>query len=172
MPMTSPILAELYSDKDMDTADFAQRDAVRGVIMDENEYISLLYRWKFDEYTFPGGGVESEETLEQALRREMREEAGVEIQDIVSLGMTIEYFQCREMKNHSYAFFAKVHGEKKEPQLEDYEREAWARIEWYSVDEAEQKICNYDVAWHSSSAKVIQQRDMILLEEIKRMVYS
>ena len=54
---------------------------VRGILIESNEII-LIKRVKPTEnyYVFPGGGVEEGESLEEALRREMKEELGVEIQ--------------------------------------------------------------------------------------------
>jgi 8-oxo-dGTP diphosphatase len=53
---------------------------VRAIIIDSNK-IALIKRAKEDSiyYAFPGGGVEDGEDLDQALRREMKEELGIEI---------------------------------------------------------------------------------------------
>jgi 8-oxo-dGTP diphosphatase len=61
------------------------RPSARAVILDESDRI-LLCRFEFsrDGRTFvvwaaPGGGVEAGETLEDALRRELLEEVGLEL---------------------------------------------------------------------------------------------
>ena len=52
-----------------------ERQAVRGVVLD-GEYILLLYTRRYDDYSFPGGGLDAGETAEQGLVREMQEETG------------------------------------------------------------------------------------------------
>ncbi len=60
-----------------------RRQCVRGIIRNGNR-IMLLKRNRNGEkfYVFPGGGIEKDETKEQALRREISEEVGAEITNI------------------------------------------------------------------------------------------
>lgn len=52
---------------------------VRGILVD-NGIITLLKRAKKSEtyYVFPGGGVEEGESVKQALKRELKEELGID----------------------------------------------------------------------------------------------
>lgn len=60
------------------------RDAARAVILDTDGRI-LLVRFEFPDrqvWACPGGGLEPGESHEDALRRELREEVGLEVEDV------------------------------------------------------------------------------------------
>jgi 8-oxo-dGTP diphosphatase len=56
------------------------RVAVSAVIFDEEGRVLLGHRRDIDWWYLPGGGMEAGETVDEALRRELFEEIGVEIE--------------------------------------------------------------------------------------------
>lgn len=70
-----------------------KRVSARGIIIDEdNVYLMFRRRIREDEsvkeyYVIPGGGVEHEENLEEAVKREVREEFSVDVDIIGYLGV-------------------------------------------------------------------------------------
>lgn len=64
-----------------------RREAVRAVVVDGADML-LLYTRRYDDYSFPGGGVCDGEQLEACLRRELQEETGA---DTVSVNRYLGY---------------------------------------------------------------------------------
>ena len=56
------------------------RIGVFALIFDEDQRVLLAYRRDIDWWNLPGGGMEHGETVEEALRREVREETGLEVE--------------------------------------------------------------------------------------------
>jgi ADP-ribose pyrophosphatase YjhB (NUDIX family) len=54
------------------------RIGVYAVIFDQ-ERVLLAHRRDIDWWNLPGGGMESDETVEEAMRREVREETGLDV---------------------------------------------------------------------------------------------
>lgn len=54
------------------------RPSVRGIIIRDGK-VAMVHSLKYDYYKFPGGGMEPEEDRITTLRREVREETGLEV---------------------------------------------------------------------------------------------
>jgi G:T/U-mismatch repair DNA glycosylase/8-oxo-dGTP pyrophosphatase MutT (NUDIX family) len=120
------------------------RPAVRALLVDERDRI-LLLRWQRDHgslfWITPGGGVEPGESTDQALRRELREEAG--LTDPVQGGrvwttefVTPEYAISRHrawLRQRDDVYLVRVHaGEVDVPSLVD---EGVVDYRWWTLDE-------------------------------------
>lgn len=64
---------------------------VKGLLINSSN--ELLFGYSHDTYQFPGGHLEDEETLEDCLKREIKEETGIDIETYnINPFMLIEYY--------------------------------------------------------------------------------
>ncbi len=100
-------------------------------ILRKNRKILICQRKKGGRYElkweFPGGKLEKGETVEQCLRRELREELAVEIQAIEHIQTQSAYYADGGMFNVAYCFVSGFDGE---PQNIVFEQ-----IRWVTLDE-------------------------------------
>lgn len=80
------------------------RVTVAGMIFDEEGKILLLRSRKwFGKFVLPGGHVEFGESLEDALKREVKEETGIDIKNI-RFQKVIEFVKSKEFHNPDLHF--------------------------------------------------------------------
>lgn len=103
-----------------------KRRASRGIIL-KGTKILLLYTKRYNDYSFPGGGVDLEEDLITGLKRELVEEIGAKNIEVVSeFGYIDEYRPHYKGKYDfihmlSYFYVCKIDDEMGSAKLEDYE---------------------------------------------------
>lgn len=80
--------------------------AVIGVVKKENQYLLTKRRSpksEFNKWQFPGGGLEFGERIDEAVKRELKEETGVDAKIIKRLDRVFEII--REKDNFHGVFF-------------------------------------------------------------------
>lgn len=117
-----------------------RRTAVRGIVQHGDKYL-VIYSNKYGDCKFPGGGQEQNETNEDTLIREMREETGRDV-----LPETVqEYLLVHERRMgmlgdvlfmDSYYYFCDVAEVQHEQNLQDYELDEDYEVLWLTLDEA------------------------------------
>lgn len=78
-----------------------------GALIVNNEGKILLaksHKW-FDKYTLPGGHIELGETMEMALKREVKEEVGLDVEVVEFLTMQEAIFAKEFYKRKHFIFF-------------------------------------------------------------------
>jgi len=71
---------------------------------DHTMFLMRSHKWQ-DQYVMPGGHIELGETMEEALRREIREETGLEIHDIEFCGYQEFIYDPAYWKPRHFIFF-------------------------------------------------------------------
>lgn len=118
-----------------------ERIAARGIII-KNEKILLIYTKRYDDYSIPGGGVDSEEGIKTALLRELEEETGA--QNIVikeNFGIYEElrpthYEGYEAMHMISHFYLCDAHETLGEANPESYEIANGSVPVWVNIDDA------------------------------------
>jgi len=82
------------------------RPAAYAVVVHQGK-ILLLQTKSSGKYWFPGGGIELEETLEVGMKREVKEEAGIEIEveKFLVFKEIFFYYKPLDEAYHSFGFF-------------------------------------------------------------------
>ena len=118
---------------EIDTKDYPEngsvgrRPSVRGIIIRGGKIV-MVHSLKYDYYKFPGGGIEPGETQEQALIREIREEAGLNVmpESIRPFGRVLRrqkgYYEDIFIQENYY-YFCGAEDTAGEQTLDDYEAE-------------------------------------------------
>jgi 8-oxo-dGTP pyrophosphatase MutT (NUDIX family) len=126
---------------DLNNSNIIFRNAVRAVIINENK-ILMAHLGKTNEYKFPGGGKEENETIEEAIRREVLEEVGYVVEKTnEKIGEITEYDTAKEGGNNifkmvSWYYPVEVNKIPQKQKLEEYEKELLFKPCWIEIETA------------------------------------
>jgi len=136
---------ELYrNDKhllDFNKGKIILRNTVRAIILKENT-ILMVFLEKTNEYKFPGGGIEGNEVIEEALKREVLEEVGCNVIKFgEKIGIITEYGIALEDKNNIFKMISEYYGvnidyNQIEQKLDNYEKELLFKPCWTEIEKA------------------------------------
>lgn len=159
------------------------RYATRAVILKDNQI--LMVHSNRDGYKFPGGGACPNETIEETLIRETKEEVGYQITKVIrKIGsiitrnidsnddsllfeMTSDYFLC---EIDDYIHYAQ--------KLDDYEKDLGFTPKYINIDEA----INYNTKnlnkfafgnnLFASNEEIRLKRELLALKQVKEIFYA
>lgn len=155
------------SDKEILDENYKLRKSARGVLLNDKNEVCLQFVSKLSYYKLPGGGVDIGETEEEALKREIIEEVGCDIEGIKPLGITIEYRNSHNLLHLSYGYICKVKGEIGKPSYEQGEIRDGFESLWKPLDEALELLERHCPA-EPYQARFIVTREKAFLEEYKK----
>ena len=90
------------------------RHIARAIVFDEDGYFYFVRAERDDDFgqatliETAGGGVEAGEDLEQAIKRELHEELGVEVELLCKIGVVSDYYNLIHRHNINNYFLCKV----------------------------------------------------------------
>ncbi|MCY9692241.1 NUDIX domain-containing protein [Paenibacillus alginolyticus] len=145
-----------------------ERIAARGIILNKNK-ILLLYTKRYNDYSFPGGGVEPNEDVITGLKREIAEETGATNIEILSEFGYIDEYRPHYKPEYdlihmlSYFYVCQIDDHLSTATLEDYELANGMSAVWIDIHEAighNQEV----IAKQESSMGFSIKRETLVLE--------
>lgn len=120
--------------------EYTLRPTVKGIVLDNDGKIAMLRGLtKLRHSLFPGGGIEENESSEEAFIRECKEEIGCDVQVISFLGKAL-YIRSKDAKKCELDFFVgKVMVEKGKPSTTQ-EHELDLVVDWLSGEEVMSRL--------------------------------
>ncbi|MCH8501332.1 MAG: NUDIX domain-containing protein [Aliidiomarina sp.] len=152
-----------------------QRQAARAVVC-RHDKILLLYTERYDDFSFPGGGVDPGESLITGLRRELQEETGAQdIQVIAPVAQVTEFTPTWKREwdllfQTSSWFECKIGETLAAANLEHYEVSNGMRAQWISVADAlthNRRV----IAQRPTTMGLSIHRETLVLEQIAKSRY-
>lgn len=145
------------------------RRAARAVVLGEQGQVYLLHMAARNYHKLPGGGIDDDEEIKDALQRELFEEIGCPAEITQEIGEITERRNEWGLEQTSYCYLAKQNGPLRQTALEEGEIEDGAEtVVAKTIDEAislleADRPNNYD-------GKFIQQRDLCFLRAAKSLL--
>lgn len=121
-------------------SDYQLRKSARVILLNDDGKMATQYLKTYTYHKLPGGGIDAGESIEEALKREVKEEVGCDCEIIRPIGMTIEYRNKYKLLHISYCYEAKVVGEMGKPELEEGEIEEGHETLWLPPAEVLEKM--------------------------------
>jgi 8-oxo-dGTP diphosphatase len=143
-------------------AKYKIREAARAIVI-KNGNIALMFVSKLNFHKLPGGGMDKGESVEDALRREIMEEVGSEINILGEVGTVIEYRDRWSLKQTSYCYIAESVGELKRLSLTKVERSKGIKLDWTTFSDAIEKVKSNDTKDYEG--QFVKLRELTLLQK-------
>ena len=166
--MKNKILIREISDMDFDPKHqmssldkYGIRRASRGILVN-NGKIALLNVTRFNYHKLPGGGLEPNESIDVAFKRETLEETGCQCEILDQSGIIIEWRDQFKLLQISYVLLAKVKGKIGQNKFEQGEIDEGFKLEWVTFEKIDEVLKNDNPT--NYEGKFIKIRDKSIVE--------
>jgi 8-oxo-dGTP diphosphatase len=154
--------------QNQDPTNFTERHASRIVLLNDLGQVALLNVGRYNQHKLPGGGIEGDETPEQAAERELLEEMGRRATILAEIGTVVEYSNEKARKITSYGYLGKQVGDavptaRTASELANQYTEVWA-------DDIDAAISLVEGDQVHGSRKFIQARELAFLRAAKPLI--
>lgn len=150
------------------------RPSVRGIILDKNCKVAMIYSEKYHFYKFPGGGIEGDETHLETLEREIKEETGMILkpESVREFGEVLRTQKMQKdgkdviLVQYNYYYLCETENEIGTQSLDDGEKEAEFVLKFAPIDVAIQVNKNFQ---GEPIEKYAVERENRVLELVKNL---
>lgn len=149
------------------------RNVVRAIVFDEEDKFYFVRAVRDDDFgkatliETSGGGVEENEELLDAIKRELKEELGVEVDVVCKIGVVSDYYNLIHRHNINNYFLCKVKsfGDKKltKEEMDDFHLST-LRLSY------EEACKEYEYRANSKLGKLISNRELPILHRAKEIL--
>lgn len=149
------------------------RNIVRAIVIDEKQNFYFVRAKRNDDFgeatliETSGGGVEARENLETALKRELKEELGAEVEIMHKIGIVSDYYNLihRHNINNYYLCRVKSFGTKHLTQQEiDNFHLSTLKLNY------EEAVAEYEKCAATKIGKLIAARELPVLKYAKKLI--
>jgi 8-oxo-dGTP pyrophosphatase MutT (NUDIX family) len=149
------------------------RQIARAIVFDDSGYFYFVRAIRDDDFgkatliETSGGGVEQGEELTQAIRRELKEELGIEVDIVCKIGVVSDYYNLIHRHNINNYYLCKVSsfGEKNltTEEIEDFHLSTLK----LSFEEA---VKEYEKCSNTKLGRLVANRELPILQRAKQMI--
>ena len=149
------------------------REIVRAIVIDNNGFFYFVGADRDDDFgkailiETAGGGVEHGENYESAIRRELQEELGVNVDVLCKLGMVSDYYNLIHRHNINNYYLCRVTSFTNRSLTFDEENKFHLSVLKVSYEEAVNK---YKESMKYKLGVLIRNRELPILEYAKRLI--
>ncbi|QHT62354.1 NUDIX domain-containing protein [Paenibacillus lycopersici] len=145
------------------------RYASRGILLDAQDNVAMMYMARPALYKLPGGGMEANETPETAFLREVREETGYDAEILEQIGYIEEHKKRNQYMQLSYCYIARA-SQANETELTPNEKRLGMSVRWMTMEQALKAMDAGIAACADYSTNFMLLRDKLILEEAARHI--
>lgn len=157
------------------TFDYANHDRViaRAVVFDDEGWFYFAQIRRDDEFgtavqiETSGGGTEPGEAPEEAIRRELREELGAEVEVLCRLGVVSDYYNLIHRHNINHYFLCRALSFGETDRTQDEIETFHLSVLKLRYDEA---VGEYERCTETKLGRLIARRELPVLREAKRLL--
>lgn len=145
----------------------APRYTARAIVKNTVGEYAVMYSHKFNLHTLPGGGIEKNEDIIEALKREILEETGCSCDLITELGYVSENRAHCDYTQISYYFIVETKSGYETPELTEAEINNRTEVQWHSLEKMADLIINAE--HDTTQRKFLQARDVAAINEYMKL---